>query len=161
MESPVLIQAISAADVGIARDLFREYQRCIGIDLSFQNFDDELANLPGEYAPPAGRLFICLVGEIPGGCVALRKIDERTCEMKRLYVRSSLRGHRIGRLLAEKVIQEARTISYRSMRLDTLPVMTEAIALYRSLGFLPTEAYRLNPHPGAIYMELPLVPPPL
>jgi putative acetyltransferase len=158
MNTPSIVQATSAADIGIARDLFREYQLDIGIDLCFQNFNEELATLPGAYAPPEGRLFICFVGEIPGGCVALRKIDERTCEMKRMFVRSELRGHHIGRLLAERVIQDARTIGYQTMRLDTLPAMKEAIALYRSLGFVPTEAYRLNPHPGALYMERPLSP---
>jgi putative acetyltransferase len=160
MDSPALIPVESPDHIEIVRSLFVEYQRAIGIDLCFQNFNDELANLPGEYTPPEGRLYMCHVGEIPGGCVALRKIDERTCEMKRMYVRPQFRGRHLGRLLAEKIIAEARTIGYEAMRLDTLPAMTEAIALYRSLGFRPTEAYRLNPHPGAIYMELLLGLPP-
>jgi len=152
------IQVQTPAHIEIARELFLEYQRSIGIDLCFQNFSKEVANLPGEYAPPEGRLLLSFVGDTVGGCVALRKIEGRTCEMKRLYVRPAFRGKHIGRHLAEKVIQEARTAGYAAMRLDTLPVMTEAIALYRSLGFQPTEAYRINPHPGAIYMELALVP---
>lgn len=153
----VLVQ--SSPHIETARELFLEYERAIGIDLCFQNFSEEVANLPGEYAPPAGRLYICLVDGSAAGCVALRRIDEQTCEMKRLYVRAAFRGRHLGRLLAERVIQEARTVGYQAMRLDTLPAMREAITLYQSLGFRPTEAYRLNPHPGAIYMELTLLPP--
>jgi putative acetyltransferase len=157
MSSPTVIEVRSSPHVETARKLFLEYERAIGIDLCFQNFSAEVANLPGEYAPPAGRLFICLVDGSVAGCVALRRIDEQKCEMKRLYVRPGFRGQHLGRLLAERVILEARTIGYLAMRLDTLPAMTEAIALYQSLGFRPTEAYRINPHPGAIYMELALV----
>lgn len=156
MGSPTFVQVQSLPHVETARELFLEYERAIGIDLCFQNFSAEVANLPGEYAPPRGRLYLCLVDGKVAGCVALRKIDEQICEMKRMYVRSAFRGQHLGRLLAERVIQEARTIGYRAMRLDTLPAMTEAIALYQSLGFRPTEPYRINPHPGAIYMELAL-----
>jgi len=157
MGSPIIIQVQTSPHIETARELFLEYQRAIGIDLCFQNFSAEVANLPGEYAPPVGRLFICLVNGSVAGCVALRKIDEQVCEMKRMYVRPAFRGQHLGRLLAERIIQDAQTIGYRAMRLDTLPAMMEAIALYRSLGFQPTEAYRINPHPGAIYMELPLL----
>ena len=157
MGSPSFIQVQSSPHLETARELFLEYQQAIGIDLCFQNFSAEVADLPGEYAPPEGRLFICFVDGLAAGCAALRKIDEQLCEMKRMYVRPAFRGQHLGRLLAERIIQDAQTIGYRAMRLDTLPAMTEAIALYRSLGFQPTEAYRINPHPGAIYMELPLL----
>ena len=156
MGSPTFIQVQSSPHLETTRELFLEYQRAIGIDLCFQNFSAEVANLPGEYASPAGRLYLCLVDGPVAGCVAMRKIDEQVCEMKRMYVRPAFRGQHLGRLLAERVIQEAHTIGYQAMRLDTLPAMTEAIALYQSLGFRPTEAYRINPHPGAIYMELAL-----
>ena len=159
MGAPTFVQVQSSPHVETARELFLEYERAIGIDLCFQNFSAEVANLPGEYAPPAGRLFICLVEGSVAGCVALRKIDGQICEMKRLYVRPAYRGQHLGRLLAERVIHEAQTLGYLAMRLDTLPAMTEAITLYRSLGFRPTEAYRINPHPGAIYMELALALP--
>lgn len=141
-----------------ARQLFLEYADSLGIDLCFQGFETELQGLPGEYAPPAGRLILAFHKNLPAGCVALRRIDEQVCEMKRLYVRPGVRGLNLGRQLAERVIGEARRIGYRSMRLDTLPSMTEAIALYRNLGFRETEAYRFNPISGAIYMELLLLP---
>ncbi len=156
MGSPTFVQVESSPNVQTARELFLEYERAIGVDLCFQNFSEEVANLPGEYTHPGGRLLLCLVDGSVAGCVALRKIDEQICEMKRLYVRPAFRGRHLGRLLTERIIQEAQTIGYGSMRLDTLPAMTEAIALYRSLGFQPTDAYRINPHPGAIYMELAL-----
>jgi ribosomal protein S18 acetylase RimI-like enzyme len=159
MGSPTFVQVQSSPHIETARELFLEYQSAIGIDLSFQNFSAEVADLPGEYAPPAGRLYLCLADGLVAGCVALRKIDEQKCELKRMYIRPAYRGQHLGRLLAERVIQEAQTIGYQAMRLDTLPAMTEAIALYQSLGFRPTEAYRINPHPGAIYMELALVLP--
>jgi ribosomal protein S18 acetylase RimI-like enzyme len=158
MGSPTFVEVRSSPHIQAARELFLEYERAIGIDLCFQNFSAEVANLPGEYVSPAGRLYICFVDGLVAGCVALRKIDERICEMKRLYVRPDFRGQHLGRLLAERVIQDAKTIGYDAMRLDTLPSMTEAIALYHSLGFQPTDPYRANPHPGALYMELSLLP---
>ncbi|UCC11175.1 MAG: GNAT family N-acetyltransferase [candidate division WOR-3 bacterium] len=138
------------------RKLFTEYVDSLGFDLHFQEYEREYAQLPGEYAPPDGRLFLALCDGEVCGCIALRKIDEHTCEMKRLYVRPHYRGKKIGRLLSEKLITEARTVGYRSMRLDTIPQMTAAIALYRSLGFRDIEPYRYNPIPGALFMELPL-----
>ena len=135
------------------RELFLEYARDTGLDLCFQGFDSELAGLPGRYAPPRGRLFLARVDAEAGGCIALRPMSGALCEMKRLYLRPSLRGQGAGRALAMRVIDEARAIGYRTMRLDTLPMMSEAIALYESLGFRRIPAYYENPVPGTLYME--------
>lgn len=156
-----LVQAESAEQLGQARELFLEYAAALGIDLCFQNFDEELATLPGAYAPPSGRLLLALdetqeEDEALAGCVALRKIDEDSCEMKRLYVRPAFRGTGSGKQLALAIIEEARLIGYARMRLDTLPSMRQAIMLYRSLGFKSTAAYRPNPVEGAMFMELAL-----
>lgn len=150
------IDVKSSADVDLARDLFREYQSSLGIDLCFQEFDKELAELPGEYSPPDGRLILGYWASDLAGCVALRKIDDATCEMKRLYVRPAFRGKKIGRTLAEIIIGEARRMGYARMRLDSLPSMKEAIALYRSLGFRVIGPYRYNPIEGSMFMELDL-----
>jgi ribosomal protein S18 acetylase RimI-like enzyme len=146
----------TAAQLSDAHALFLEYKSAIGFDLCFQDFDLEVATLPGEYAPPGGTLLLAMVDGCAAGCVALRAMDERTCEMKRLYVRPRARGHGVGRLLCDAVIAEARARGYTRMKLDTVPQMTEAIALYRALGFVPVEPYRHNPIPGAIFMELML-----
>ena len=151
------IQATSAAEVARARQLFEEYRAALGISLCFQNFEQELTDLPGAYAPPEGRLLLAFDEEQMAGCVALRKIGEGTCEMKRLYLRPGFRGKGRGRALALKIIEEARLLGYERMRLDTLPLqMAEAIRMYRSLGFREIEPYYQNPVEGALFMELRL-----
>jgi len=138
------------------RALFLEYATSLGFDLRFQDFDREVAHLPGEYAPPRGLLLLIEADGQPAGCVALRPIDELTCEMKRLYVRPAYRGRGFGRLLCDALIAQAQAIGYTRMKLDTVPQMGAAIELYRALGFTPTEPYRYNPLPGAMFMELVL-----
>ncbi len=156
MNDDELRPASGEADLAAVRRLFREYQLGLGIDLCFQNFEQELATLPGAYAPPRGRLVLALSGGEPAGCVALRPLGEEDCEMKRLYVRPACRGSALGRRLAEYVIREARAIGYRRMVLDTLPSMSAAQALYRSLGFVAVAPYTHNPVPGTLFLALDL-----
>ena len=148
--------AASAEEIEAARTLLREYADGLGVDLSFQNFDEELDTLPGGYAPPDGRLLLAWEGAEAAGCAALRRFAEDVGEMKRLYVRSTWRGTGVGRALAEAIIAEARAIGYATLRLDTLPEMVAAQGLYRALGFREIMAYRDNPVHGASYMELAL-----
>jgi putative acetyltransferase len=151
-----IVPATSAARIVTARRLFKEYEASLGIELSFQGFAQEVAGLPGAYTPPAGRLFLAADGAEPAGCVALRPLGGGICEMKRLYVRPTARGARLGRRLAETLIREARAIGYARMRLDTLPSMKEAFALYQSLGFREIAPYCENPIAGTRFMELRL-----
>jgi len=145
--------ADSPANVEQARLLFKEYEASLGVSLCFQGFEEELAGLPGAYAPPRGRLLLAWEGETLAGCGALRPLGQDVCEMKRLYLRPSFRGRGAGRLLAESLIKEARSIGYARMRLDTLTSMTSAIPLYRSLGFREIAPYTANPVPGALFLE--------
>jgi ribosomal protein S18 acetylase RimI-like enzyme len=149
-------QAETPEQIEEARRLLREYEASLGVSPCFQGFERELAALPGEYGPPHGRLLLaCDTGQAVG-CVALRRLDEATCEMKRLYLRPRFRGRGAGRLLALAVIGEARKMGCGKMRLNTLPSMREAIALYESLGFKHIEPYCDDPGPGAVFMELKL-----
>jgi putative acetyltransferase len=176
-----IIQAITREQVEQARALFLEYAASLGFNLCFQGFDQEVAALPGDYAPPSGRLLLAEFHDAaqpgpplpdnefsdgsqppPGaplaaGCVALHRLEAGVCEMKRLYVRPAFRGKGVGRALAEAVLAEARAIGYQRMRLDTIePQMQTAVALYRQLGFREIAPYRANPVPGVLYMELDL-----
>jgi GNAT superfamily N-acetyltransferase len=148
-------QAESAAEIVQARELFLEYAQSLGFSLCFQNFDQELANLPGDYAPPDGRLLLAEFEGQVAGCVALHKLEEGICEMKRLYLRPQFRGKGLGRALANRIIAEARGIGFQRMRLDTVePVMKDAVAMYRRIGFREISPYCANPMAGALYMEL-------
>src|SRR5262245_42309048 len=158
MESErVLIRPVSGAgDVELARELMREYGVSTNVDLEFQGFEAELQGLPGEYAPPGGRLLLAFVDGQPAGSAALRPLAPGVAEMKRLYVRPACRGLGLGERLATAILAEAAQAGYARLRLDTLPDMKSAIALYRRLGFRPIAPYRVNPVPGAMFFELEL-----
>ncbi|HWQ96942.1 MAG TPA: GNAT family N-acetyltransferase [Clostridia bacterium] len=138
------------------KTLFAEYAASLGIDLSYQNFGDEFAGLPGKYARPSGRLYLALVNGAPAGCVAMRKLDTARAEMKRLYVREGFRGAKVGLALTERIIADAREIGCRALVLDTLSTMHRAQALYRSLGFVEIEPYYDSPIHGTTYLSLTL-----
>jgi ribosomal protein S18 acetylase RimI-like enzyme len=152
-----LAEAKSRDEIELARLLFREYADALGVDLSFQDFETELAKLPGDYAPPGGRLYLAYEDGKPAGCVGLRKIGDDICEMKRLYVRPLYRGQGIGRRLVLELVKDARELGYVRMRLDTLPSMKRALELYRAMGFKPIDPYRDNPFPDAMFLELHLL----
>lgn len=150
--------AETAADLAHVRRLFRDYAASLNVSLCFQDFEGELAGLPGSYAPPRGRLLLAWRSGVPAGCVGLRPLGPDVCEMKRLYVPPGHRGFAIGRTLATSVIGAARDIGYTVMRLDTLPRLEAAIALYRSLGFVEIPAYYDNPLDDVRYFETRLQP---
>lgn len=153
-----ILQAETAVQVSHAREMMLEYARSLGFDLCFQGFEEELRQLPGKYAPPAGRLFLAFCDERPAGVIALRAMEESgVCEMKRLYVRPEFRGHQIGRKLARYLIQEAAKMGYAQMRLDTVPGNHDhAIAMYRELGFREVVPYYRSPVDRTLFMELTL-----
>jgi ribosomal protein S18 acetylase RimI-like enzyme len=157
--SPVALAHMSGSDLPEVRALLEEYEASIGFSLCFQGFDRELEDLPGAYAPPAGRLLVARVEGAIAGCVALRKLatfGEDACEMKRLFVRAAFRGRGIGRMLVVAIVEEARAAGYGQMKLDTVPAMEAALALYDSVGFRDTAPYTANPIPGARFLELRL-----
>jgi len=152
-----LINVSSAPELQSARQLFEEYAAGLGFSLCFQNFDQELASLPGKYSPPSGRLLLAYSNEQLAGCIALRQLDAERCEMKRLFVRSEFRGDGLGRVLVGAIIDEARILGYKRMLLDTIPgKMDKAIELYEAIGFIDIEPYYDNPVEGARFMELEL-----
>ena len=155
---PVIRLAASAEDIEAVRAMLDEYARELAIDLSFQGFGAERDGLPGDYAPPGGCLLLADLAGAAVGCVALRPLDAPTAEMKRLYVRPGARGTGLGRRLALAVLAEAERAGYARVRLDTLPTMAAAIAMYRSLGFREIPPYRHNPVPGALFLERHLGP---
>lgn len=156
-ETATIIDARTDKEIEAAQQLFREYEAVLDLDLCFQGFEEELRSLPGKYSPPEGRLLLAyLVGE-PVGCIAMRKLDEGICEMKRLYLRKAARGHGLGNRLIETLISEAKKEGYRKMRLDTFPPkMAKAVALYESHGFRPIAPYYNNPNTETLFLELDL-----
>ncbi len=154
MSAPCHIRPAHIDEMDRVRELFREYQAHLNIDLCFQSFEQELAELPGRYAPPSGAVLFADVDGVIAGVVAFRALDPHTAEMKRLFVRPAFHGAGLGRALAEALIAEARMRGYTRLRLDTLPVMGRAIELYRKLGFVEIAPYTHNPIDGALYLEL-------
>ncbi len=151
-----ILQATAGDQLAIVRDLFKDYAASLDFDLDFQNFEQELNDLPGDYAPPQGQILIARIKEKTAGCVALRKLDQSFCEMKRLYVRPEFRGLGVGSALAEAIIAQGREAGYTAMRLDTVPSMGTARTLYKTLGFKEIPSYCFNPVEGAVYLELKL-----
>jgi ribosomal protein S18 acetylase RimI-like enzyme len=151
-----LIDSPTHPQLPATRELLREYQRSLGIDLCFQDFENELLELPGAYAPPDGRLYAAFVGQGLAGSIALRRHDAHSCEMKRLYLRPEFLGQGFGKLMAKHIIQDARALGYERILLDTLPSMQAAQGIYQKLGFRETTAYVFNPVEGVRYMELRL-----
>jgi putative acetyltransferase len=151
-----IVDALAVDGLLKVRSLFEEYADSLGIDLCFQDFQQEVATLPGSYAPPQGRLLLAFSDGNLAGCVGLRPLGQGACEMKRLYVRPAFRSLGLGRMLAERIVSEARIAGYRRMRLDSLPAMETALTLYRRMGFREIGPYRPNPIEGAVFLELQL-----
>jgi GNAT superfamily N-acetyltransferase len=151
-----IVPASGTEQIEQVRALFREYERWVDEPCCFASFERELAELPGEYGPPAGRLLLALEDGAPAGCAALRPLEGGACEMKRLYVRPAYRGRGLGRRLVEAMVGAAGATGCRMLLLDTLPKMAPAIALYGALGFLPRGPYAAAPAPGALFFELRL-----
>jgi len=149
-------EARTTSMISSARELVREYSASLGVDLSFQNFEQEMAEFPAHYTRPDGRALVAVEGGEAVGVVGVRMLSSEICELKRMYVRPEFRGRGIGRMLAKRAIKEARDIGYVRMRLDTLSRLKEAVSLYESLGFKEIAPYRVNPNKGVIYMELDL-----
>lgn len=154
-----IIQAETPEQIESVREIFREYEKWLDLDLCFQGFEKELAELPGKYAPPDGVLWLAIDEEEKvAGCIALRKLEDGVCEMKRLYVRPAYRGRSAGKLLVESLIDKARRVGYVKMRLDTFPPkMGNAVNIYRAYGFVEIEPYYNNPNKGVLYMEVNLI----
>lgn len=154
MKTPATYHEVTeAGGWAIAEKLFREYAAYIGIDLSFQGFDNELSALERQYAPPEGALVLGYVGDVAAGCVGVRRLGDGIAELKRMYVQPAFRGHGLGVGLLERALEAARTLKYQKIRLDTLATMETAKALYRRFGFYEIPSYRYNPHEDAVYME--------
>ncbi|MDQ2870754.1 MAG: GNAT family N-acetyltransferase [Acidobacteriota bacterium] len=151
-----IVDGSGPREIAEVRALLLEYQASLDVDLGFQGFAREVAELPGGYAPPSGRLLLARVDGLAGGCIALQAISGEVCEMKRLYVRPACRGSGLGRLLVARLIGDARSIGYRRICLDTLPSMTRAAAMYEALGFEEIPPYRHNPVPGTRFLALSL-----
>ena len=154
-EPPELRAAATDEDIRTAREMFTEYAGSLGVDLGFQQFDEEMAELPGKYAPPRGTILLAWSGALGVGCVAVRDLEwPRVAELKRLYVRPEARGWQLGERLSRAAIEFAQAAGYEAIRLDTLPTMGTAQQLYERLGFRDIEPYRFNPIEGSRYLEL-------
>jgi len=156
MHPEASIRPTTLAEMAVVRQLFREYEAELAVDLCFQGFEEELAALPGKYAEPDGCILLALAGDAVVGCVALRRLQDDGCEMKRLYVRPAARGRGLGATLIRAVMAAARDRGYATMRLDTLPRLQAAVHLYRTFGFRDVPAYCPNPLPEVLYMECDL-----
>jgi ribosomal protein S18 acetylase RimI-like enzyme len=137
----------------IAKEMFTEYARSLEFSLGFQEFEQELSDISVHYGPPHGCILLAICDRKPAGCVALRRLEEGVCEMKRLYVKPEYRGSGIGKTLSEKIIEEGKYLGYEKIRLDTLSSMKEANSIYRDLGFYDIEPYRYNPYEKAVFLE--------